>query len=280
MKKKGIVFTITTILLLASIGVLSSAYLVRNRELQRMTKISLAGDKLRYLEDDITNSIYSDMLSLPMISVSRGQFFTVFFNHTNLSSSINYQQKVQEYKNFIEGKYSRLQNLNIALSGFNNSFSITPYNGTFIIDTDAVYVYTGNLPALNRTSLTIHAKGSILNSSAGHPADTGYTGISVKILHSGGIYDYSASLNPTATNGPFYVMFEDNSSIEINFGKYNDNNGVLRINASGLEADLSSLELMYNLVPEKTAIIGGNISITYPVENITKETTIVIAQET
>jgi hypothetical protein len=244
-----------------------------------MAQISLAGDKLRYLEDDIASNIYSDLLLLQEVSISRGSFLTIIVNHAGLGSSTDFQQKMQEYKNFIGQKYARLHNCYIALQGFNNSFSITPYNGTFIIDANVTYVYTGNLPVLNRTSMTIQVNGFMLNTSAGHPADTGYTEISVKILHSSGMYDYSANLNPTAANDPFYINFENNSRIEVTFGRYNNNNGVLRINASGLQADVSNLELMYNLLPEKAALIGGNLSITYPVENITKETRIVIAQE-
>ncbi|MBW2984325.1 hypothetical protein KY361_04375 [Candidatus Woesearchaeota archaeon] len=278
-KKKGILFTITTIFLLLAVFLLSSAYLTRNKELQRTATISLAGDRLRYIEDDITDNIYSDLVSINLESISRGTYVTVVFNHSNLSSSINHRQLMQDYETFIEGAYSALNNINIDLIGFNNSFSLSPYNSTFTIDSNMIYVYTENPDNIDRIQLIMDIDEATLNTSDGQPSDTGDIEVEIEMTHSGGEFNPSADLDPTVNNDPFYVNFEAGSRIEINFGLYNSQSGVLRVNASGLKADISHLEFRYNLLSEKVIIKGGNISIIYPVENITKKTEIIIAEE-
>ena len=286
MNKKGILFTITTIFLLLAIFLLSSAYLIRNKELQRTATLSLAGDKLSYIEDDITNNIYSDLLSINLESISRGNiknktgtYVTVVFNHSNLTSSINHEQLIQNYKNFTEGTYSNLNNINVELNGFNNSFSLSPYNSTFIIDSNMFYVYTDNSDNINRIKLIMTVDEAALNTSQGQPSNTGDIEMEIEMTHSGGEFEPTADLDPTNVNDPFYVNFASGSRIEISFGLYNSQNGVLRINASGLKADISNLEFRYDLLSEKIIIKGGNISITSPIENITKETEIIIAEE-
>ena len=277
MKKKGILFTVTTIFLLLAVFVLSSAYLTRNNEQQRTATLSTAGDKLIYIKDDATSSIYSDLLSINLESIVRGTDVAVIFSQSNLSSSIDHNQIMQDYETFIEGTYATLNNINIELSGFNNSFSLSPYNSTFIIDRNMFYVYTENPSNISRIRLVIAVDA--LNISDGQPGDTGGVEVEVGIIHNGGEFNASAELDPAAANSPFYVNFENNSRIEVNFGSFNSQDGVLRINASGLEADISHMEFRYNLQSEKVIIKGGNISITSAVENITKQTEIIIAAE-
>ncbi len=288
MNKKGILFTITTIFLLLAIFLLSSAYLTRNKELQRTATISLAGDRLSYIKDDITNNIYSDLLSINLESINpepiskgktRRENATVVFNHSNLTSSINHEQLMQNYETFIEGTYSALNNINIDLIGFNNSFSLSPYNSTFIIDSNMIYVYTENPDNIKRIKLMMDIDESTLNISQGQPGNTGDIEVEIEMNHGGGEFNPTADLDPTINNNPFYVDFASGSRIEINFGLYNSQNGVLRINASGLKADTPHFEFVYYTLSEKIVIKGGNISITSPVENITKQTEIIIAEE-
>jgi len=276
--KKGILFTITTIFLLLAVFLLSSAYLTRNQELQRTATLSLAGDKLSYIEDDITNNIYSDLLSINLESISRDSYITVVFNHSNLTLSINHSQLIQDYKTFIENNYSTLNNLDIELTGFNNNFSLSPYNSTFIIDNNMIYVYTDNPNNINNIKLVIDVNETS-NTSQGQPTNTGDIGVEVNITYGGERFNPSANLDPIINNNPFYINFASGSRIEINFGSYNNQNGVLRINASQLKADISHFEFRYNLLSEKVIIKGGNISITSSIENITKQTEIIIAEE-
>jgi hypothetical protein len=278
MKKKGILFTITTIFLLLAVFLLLSAYLVRNRELHRTAVISSAGSRLSYVYDDAADDIYSDLLSINLESISRDSAVIVIFNHTNLTSAINHAQLMQDYEDFIEGAYSSLNNLNIQLTNFNNSFTLEPYNSTFIIDSSMIYVYTDNHANINSISLQINTSQAS-NTSQGFPADTGDIKLNVEIMHSNGTFSSSASLDPESANSPFYVNFASGARLEVNFGQYSSRNGVLRINASALTADTNHLEYNYSLLPEKVTIKGGNISITSAVENITKNTEIIIAEE-
>ncbi|MBU2561183.1 MAG: hypothetical protein KKD17_02715 [Nanoarchaeota archaeon] len=275
--KKGILFTVTTIFLLLAVFLLTSAYLTRNKELQRMATLSLAGDRLSYIEDDIADNIYPELLSLNLESIARASDVTIIFNHSNLISSRDHRQLMLDYETFIEETYSTLNNIDIDLEGFNNSFSISPYDSTFIIDSDAIYVYTGNPTNISGITLTIDV--SELNTSDGSPGSTGSVNVEVNINHAGGEFSESADLDPAVANGPFYVEFEDGTEVEVNFGSYNGQEGVLRIRASGVRANIPHLELRYDSLPEGVVIKGGNISLASVLENITKDSEIIIAEE-
>jgi hypothetical protein len=118
-----------------------------------------------------------------------------------------------------------------------------------------------------------------LNTSQGSPGNTGTIEVDINVSHNGGEFKAAADLDQNTTNDPFYVNFASGSRIEINFGRYNSQNGVLRVNASKLKSDISHLEFRYDLLSDTVQIKGGNISITSPVGNITKETEIIIAEE-
>lgn len=278
-QKKGVLFTITTIFLLLGVFLLCSAYLARNKELQRTATLSLSGSRINFIEDDVLNDIYPDLISTDIISISRGNNVTIIFNHSDLNSTINHSHLMQEYKDFIEGVYSSLNNIDVDLDGFNNSFTFSPYNSTFIVEGNIIYVYIDDLNSINKTKLTIIVDGTDINISDGKPGSNGDIGVEVNITHTGGEFISSANLDPAISNNPFYVNFNSSSRIEVNFGQYNSKDGVLRINASGLKADIPKLELVYNLIAEKVVVKGGNISMISAVSNITKDTEIIIWDE-
>ncbi|MFC1800640.1 hypothetical protein ACFLYT_01145 [Nanoarchaeota archaeon] len=279
MNKKGILFTITTIFLLLAVFMLSSAYLTRNKDLQRTVVLSLSGNKLKYIEDDVTDDIYEDILGMNIKSITRGTDVKVAFNFSNLTASVNHSLLMENYEDFIEGLYSTRNNLNVTLKEFNNSFSVSPYNSTFILDSDMFYGYTTNPDYITKINITLNLDEPSPNLTQSKPGDSGAIEIAVDITHNGGRHIASANLAPASANDPFYITFTNGTRIDVNFGTYNGNNGVLRINASGLQANTVDIEYTYNLTSEKVAIKGGNLSISSPVGNITKQTQIIIAQE-
>ena len=276
--KKGILFTITTILLLLAVFLLSAAYLTRNNELQRTATLSLAGNNLRYFEDDIGNSIYPDLLLMNFEPITRGSYVAVIFSHSNLTSAINHSMIIQDYETFIEGTYSALNNIDAELTGLNNSLTLYPYNTTFTVDGGMIYAYTYDPGAINSIILHIEAVEAGLNISDGRPADNGDIQVSVNITHAGGRFISSAILDPAAYNSNFYVDF-NSSRISVNFGRINNRDGTLVINASGLKADIPHFEIRYNPAPDKAVIKGGKISLISAIDNITKYTDIIVAKE-
>jgi hypothetical protein len=288
MKKKGILFTVTTIFLLLAVFLLSSAYLTRNKELQRTATLSLAGDKLSYIYDDVGNNIYRDMIGTN-ISVSRsGNFVTITLQQPDISSSSSQSQLMLNYETFIESTYKNLNNFQISLTGFNNIFTIAPYNAQAIINNSIFYFYTKNTTALQNISIEVVVDEIREQDNSHFPAvDPGQIPVSVKFYQNGSeIYSESKPQDPSEENTYFAKTFQDSgppivhgiSGIYVQFGTYNSQDGVLRVWVDNLNANITKMDITYT-AQENTRIKGGNISITSAVENITKQTEIILAEE-
>src|SRR3989338_9636811 len=129
LEKKGVLFTVTTILLLISVFLLASAVSDRNKEAQHLLD-TVFGDKLAFMYDDIVSNSYYDLLDVIFEGVSRGATVTVKFDHLFASPARSYGVYADSYKTLVQGAYAAKQNAEIALTGMNTTFLIGPYNST------------------------------------------------------------------------------------------------------------------------------------------------------
>lgn len=286
--KKGILFTITTIFLLLAVFILSSAYLTRNKELQRTATLSLAGDKLSYIYDDVGDDIYYELLETNTSISRNGNFITITIQQPGISSSSSHDQQMPPYESFIESTYEVQNNMQISLTGLNNSFTVSPYNAEVIINDSIFYFYTGNTSALQNISVEATVDETRSIDYDGKPSqDPGHKLINVNFYQNGSqIYSESRNQNPAEANSEFYQTFKNDgppvehnvSGIYVQFSSYNGQDGVLRVWVDSLDANITKLDITY-AAQGNVKIKGGNISITSPVENITKETEIILAEE-
>ncbi len=277
MKRKSMLFTVTTTLLFLSILILIVSYLGRYNELESMASTSMAGSRMSYIEDDITGKVYSDILSLNVESITEEAYATVIFNHSNLTSDIDHGQLMKDYESFIEGSYSTINNAEITLTNFTNSIFIMPYGSTITVEGGVIYVFTENASSISEVNISV-STGESSNISEGRPSNSGSVDLSVDIDYSGGSFSETASLDPAAANDPFYVNFESGSRVEVRFGSHGGREGTLVLNVSHAAADLSRVSVGYEPSSEKVKVVGGNISISFPVENMTKTSEILISE--
>src|SRR4030042_141562 len=143
MNKKGVLFTITTFLLLWSLFMLTQSYMNRNSSLQELAITSTSGEKIRFLEDDITNNIYYDLVDFSIDSVTRdSENITITFKGPLLSKYKDHLALMQEYEAFIEDTYSNLNNINVELTNLTPTLTITPYSTNFLINKTELIVTT------------------------------------------------------------------------------------------------------------------------------------------
>jgi hypothetical protein len=286
--KKGILFTLTTIFLLLAVLLLSTAYLSRNKELQRIATLSLAGDRLRYIQDDIGDGVHAGLLGTTAFVSREDGAIKVTLQQANISSSNNPLPPMSRYEAFVESVYAAQNNMQINISGFNNSFTIEPYGSRAEMEGSTFTLYTGNAAALQNISVQAAVSETRAIDYDGKPSsDLGGHLISVEFYQGGSrIYSRSSTQDPSEDNTEFYQQFRESgppvvhnvSGIYVQFGRHNGQDGVLRIWVDNLDADMTGLDITYTEQAEKARVIGGNISIAYPMGNMTKESAIIIAE--
>ena len=287
MNNRGFLFTIVTLLLFLSIFSLSSIYLYRNKELQTTVTISGLSDKIRYIEDDVVSRVYSELLSVEFGGIDKGSTLNVSFNNAFLNSSIDYSTIMSNYESFVEGTYSDLNKFNVTLINFGNNFTIEPYNSTFEIIGDDIYIYT--MPVSPNLVQSITVIADVEGEKQGNcekPQDDGgsYPLITVTYNYDGGSCTESQQLNPEENNdkngNQFYMDTKNpTGSVEVKYGLISGSNGVLAVLSSTINANITNLNIEYSLVNEKIKLKGGIINISSVIGDISKQSEIILAEE-
>lgn len=301
-EKKGVLFTITTIVLLLSLYLLAESFMERNKELRSIILNSIYGDKFRFIEDDVISGSYKELLGIRLEGIARGSTLDVKFDQFFLSELREYDSYMKSYETLVENKYSSLNNLNITLQGFNTSFLLMPYNSTVEIHSRNLTIQT--MPAstnyiasitayitlndsfscngvlcANQSDADANACEQPGNDKQGNPTVTitwedksGFTCSRERRLE--------ATENSDKGNGrQFYASLLNSGNAEVKFGQVNGVNGVFRITINGIAANATQLDLSYTSMNDKTFIKGGNMAIKSVLGNITKQMEIILYKE-
>jgi hypothetical protein len=292
MKKKGFLFTTATLLLFLSIFAITSVYLDRNKELQSEITVSGISDRLRYIEDDVVSNVYSDLTSLRLSGITKDHTIILSFNQILFAPGRDYEAIMNNYKEFIEGTYSSMNNVEIALNGLSTNFTIMPYDHFFQITGQSITGYTMPVPAMEIESIGVTVDVDAENSStclapgddhAQHPLIT-VTFIYKKAGGGKGSCTNSVQLDPRDDNdigGHQFFMETTNPTgyVDVKYGAQGVVNGIFSIQASGINANVSQLDIEYEPTQWPIRIQGGNISIGTTVRSFTKASNIILAQE-
>ena len=300
--KKGILFTITTIILLLSLYLLAEAFMERNKELGSMMSNSVYGDKFKFIEDDIMSGSYRDLLDIKLEGISRGSTTDVKFDQLFLSGLRDYDGYMRSYETLVENKYASLNNLNATLTGFNTSFLMTPYNSTFEMHSKNLTIRTmptstnyissitaylkvngtftcNDIACANQTDADNEACEAPANDPAGNPTiaitwedNTGFTCLRSRNVD-------PAEDNDKGNGRQFYVSLLNAGNAEIKYGQVDGINGVFRITVNGITANATQLDLSYDLMNEPITIKGGNLMVKSVLGNITKQMEIILYKE-
>jgi len=262
---KGVMFTVSTFLLLNTVLFFSMFYFSVSQERGGLS-FTMFGDRHRFLESDIAES-YLDLIDVGINHINRSGN-QVVFNFSSLyevSPSADYQSKITEYENFLEGLFERKTNLEIDAS-LVPDFTISPYNISFDTEGSVFYIYTDSTDMVNTYSITVQTnKLKNESSGSGKPGHSGpgYQYINVTILASDGqmIVSDERRLDPAQINDPFYSDFDDGSSINVTFGQINGLDGGLMVRVSGLTATINETVLIYNAAGNVFLEAGDEYSI-------------------
>jgi hypothetical protein len=286
--KQAILFTITTFLLLLSVMTLSLTYLEKNDEMNSFVASSTASDKIRFIEDDIVSESYSDLLGIGLNNLSTTAVANVSFYRIIMSQDISPLAHMTQYKNFIQSIYSSKNNVNITLQGFNNTFKIEPYGTIFELNSENIRVFTipqaGNYVQRIELTANIDAQNSspCLTPLPGGASDP-Y--ISVKFNFIGGSCFDTIKLpydeNNDVGGKQFYMDTTSPAGyFEVKYGQLIERagNGILGVYSSGVKANITRLDIIYDVIPNTTLRIKGGTLIINSSE-INKIEEIILAEE-
>jgi len=293
--KKGVLFTITTIVLLLALFSLSHSFLVRSRSLSHLLGSGF-GEKLLFIHDDVLSNSYRMLLDIIVEGVERNSTAILKFDHIFLSSQRDYDAYMQNYESLVEGTYASLNNIDLSLEGFNSSFSILPYNTTFDYEEENLSVYT--MPAAEHIeSITAYIsingtfdcsglacpgqEESQENGCQGPGNTAGNPVIFITWQDSNSFTCTQAKeLSPTENNdkgnGKQFAANLLSGNAEVKYGTVLGRDGVFKLIASGIESNLTQLDIEYRLAPEKIMLKGGVLGIS---SDAAKRSHLVLYQE-
>ena len=286
--RKGVLFTIVTILLLISLFLVTKAFLERSIELDKTIVDHQNIEKLAYIEDDIVSNSYSDLLKISLSRIKRDvNFVNITFNNLGvISPNINHIKIMQDYRNFIVNNYSAFSNVEISFSDFTSNFTIFPYNASYRLNGSRLYLYNPNYENLVKISLQARVTEDNANKNTNDtPANSGSGKIiEVKIVDKDGdtlLGTDARILSPSAANLPFYADFNTTSTpnISVYFGQFDNRNGTLLVSTDYTIANITSITLMYNATQQKVYLSAGNLTIVNRVIAVNKTTEVVLGEE-
>ncbi|MBI2107910.1 hypothetical protein HYU10_02900 [Candidatus Woesearchaeota archaeon] len=300
-RKKGVLFTVTAIMLLLSVYLLANAFSERSSGLSEAIIGLSFGDRLRFVEDDIISGSYAQLLDIDFDNTERSASFTLRFDRFFISPLRDYPSYMKAYETLAENKYSSLSNINITLSGFNSSFIARPYNSTFILGKSNFTIltmpdsanYIQTITANIRLNGTFSCDGEACEdqedadeNACEQPGNDPQGNPVIDITwedKNGMTCTRSRRLDPTEDNNKgngkqFYVGLLDAGNAEIKYGSVDGTNGIFRLAADALSANATQLDIGYALMGGRLSIEGGILSIRTP-SNVTKSARIILYGE-
>ena len=297
--KKGFLFTLMTLMLLVPLFFLAAAYLDRNKAMQSVAVDSEQSSQARFIEDDVFSNSYSDVLGVGLSGITRSansDYVNVTFNKFCLVSGRNYSVLMSEYENFVETDYSHLNNVNVTLDGFNNTFMIWPYNNRVETLGESVIIYTVpyGFNQVREIALVVDvsAQNNSLCSAPSRDPNNPSISVTYNFEDSGGIITGSCTnsveLSPTRNNDAsghqFYLETTAPAGfIEVKYGQIGGivGDGILQVTTQNITANITQLNIKYDTPDPDSKILltGGRITISSPVNDFVKSHDVILAEE-
>jgi len=279
LNKKGLMFTIMTVLLFFSLFIFSKTYLERSENFKYTLVQTSIPEKMRYIEDDIVSNLYFDIMDINVSNIERsgGELSVNFSNTIYFQNNQNYDTKMQDYQTFIEEDYAMLQNVDLTLTNFGANLTIEPYQSIIDIDESQLLILN-NASKMQEISLSLKVNEedyTTLNEDTTAGTET----IILIVLNSTNdmIHQDSYSLDPTVESTVTLSFGSNDVTIKFgNFDSYPDSTLQLQ---TDLYTELTELGFVYTEDSEITVIRGGNFTISNVINDISKETEIILVEE-
>ena len=226
--KRGILFSITTLLLFTSLLIFPLSF------------DDPIVPRLGHIEDDIVSGSYSDLLDIEDIRITRGPALSIRF-FTDIDMDVSYDARLNRYADLVEGRYSSLQNMDIDVSHLGR-VQVEPYGSNISLDP---FLMIGQ--ASEGIGIVMLANSSNYT-SVSETLQPGDKVINITLQNSTGgiIYSSSHMLDPASESRVIFELGE--GTLDIIFGRFlSYPDGTLSVNSS---ADVSIRSFRRDHVPE------------------------------
>lgn len=292
MNKKGILFTITTILLLGSMIFIVSNYVKKSDRVKYVIQESYTADRLRYIENDVASD-FLDLINVTLMNITKNNNEVVLrFSNFGKIPRVALKSNLSEYEQFLEDNYSKLINTEIKLTNFNQNMTFRGYNSTFVLYEGGkdvnLDVFTQDYSNIKNINLTLEINVNISNSFCPSNDAPGNPQVHLIVCYNGQKkLDCIRRLKTSGTcaSQGFYVKpqgIEPNERVDVEFCEYNNDQGTLRVNSSsGLTAEITNLRYTYNAINRQTWLetSESNLYLNPRFGNLVKNNSILLGEE-
>jgi len=244
-RKKGMLMSIITLLYLGALITIALSFSISERASPRISVTS--GSRLAIIASDLGDGLMEALWGMHFVNFSRdGSFAQITITPVGvLSADIDHSKKLVDYSTIIEGIYASQNHLDIQITEKQATIRIQPWEGLLKLNHSFLDFTLNNRS--NTQSLSIQVRLSTLNATSNSsPSTSGAVPVTVLVEDNLGaiVLDKTVFLDLTITNDPFNVIFVDGSFISITVGSVEDL--LLRVQASELEANITSLNMQFN----------------------------------
>ncbi|MFW6047354.1 MAG: hypothetical protein ACOCP4_06190 [Candidatus Woesearchaeota archaeon] len=255
-RKKGFMFSFVTILFFILI-ITFSLYLVdHKKKFENLEKEDFIENIKYYYTTDIGYSICN--ITKFYYSGSSYKKENVTINFDKLWEANNFTSLENDYDNykfFIENKYSNITNADFNLYGNVFGFSMPDYGIQGNFSSSNISLFFRNPYDVNSFDADIYINDNDVDINSS-PSDDGALNplVNINFYNSSNslIESFSINLNLSENNDDFFVNFSSGSYVKVNF---EDKNFV--VNASGTIAEIKNVSINHKKYEDKTNIISG-----------------------
>jgi hypothetical protein len=278
MNRRGVVFSIATILLFMALFFVSRSFMDFSFSTATNRIDTALALKAQYLAGDISSGIYGDLLPIAVGLITRNAtHVSILFNDViKINDNRDFDDRMDTYETFMEGTYARIQNARIDLENFTANITIDPYDTVIDLNQDNITVLNdpNNLTNIELKFRVSHTNPGLLSSST----TAGTTSVRIILLNDDSDVkeDETFAIDPSENN--FFVYTAQTTDLfTVSFGEFNNMaDATLFINTSSY-TEVKEMKFTYLSNPNHLVLRGGSVDIGLPTINVTHD--IVLLEE-
>lgn len=242
-------------------------YLKRNRQMQDFISQASRSNDLKFISSDVVSDYFS-LMGIELEEIKRtGSYIEVrFSNFSTLKQNANYSQILSDYQEYLMAEYANDSNKVINIDDLQPRFYLSPYNATFYIPDEKLYIYTVVYDELREIQIDLvvnQTNADYLSAYTTEPVSAGgtYPMMRVKVYDKDNVLliNSNVKLDSISKNTPIYLRFNRTSYYpnltikygnvtDINvYGRWGENNGTLLAEEKRLEAKITYLSVQYDV---------------------------------
>jgi hypothetical protein len=248
MRKKGVIFTVFTLLLFGSIllMIIALANYYEGFTENYVSNVG-SGSKIAMIKADFAYDLISELewenVTLERMDNNFSVYFDSFYN-----SSRNYSSNLENYEKIIEDNFSTQINWDIELENLIYGFGINPYYVHTSWSGEKFYVYNDVPDLVKRIEVKVLVNNYSKLTSIPSISDTGSqnTEFYVQVIdrHGSNFFYHKRLIDSSVDNDPSKISFDNGQSFEANYESLSGRDGVFWMNIPG-NVSVINLKIVY-----------------------------------